>query len=179
MKNSNDKRNYRIDFATMTLIMTAEFAKAANIPGTAEYKTLRSILRDFPNLKMSRKTHATPKSYISKSGEQFKKNQFSGLTYEAMERFIDAIPDHEEYSAQYDYAKDIAENLGMVPYVLARQWFLAQFPKYRKNALAYLSEHPNLVLVADLINLKVSEIKTEVSPDATVTPATLSVKKSA
>lgn len=154
MANSTNKRNYRIDFSTMTLIMTADFAEKAYDPDTDEYEILMRLKKDFPDLKTSRKTHSTPKSYTSKkTGEKFKDNQFKGLTYENMERFLSAIPNSEEYQAEYEYAKKIAEKLRLKPYVLVRDWFLAQFPKYRKNPIVYLTEHPDLVKVADLANV--------------------------
>lgn len=170
MANSTNKRNYRIDFSTMTLIMTADFAEKAYDPETDEYKTLMRLKKDFPDLKTSHKTHATPKSYTSKkTGEKFKDNQFKGLTYENMERFLAAIPNSEEYQAEYEYAKDIAEELRMKPYILSRDWFLTQFPKYRKNALAYLTEHPDLVKVETLANVKIVR-EADASP---ATPATI------
>lgn len=52
--------NYRIDFFRMTLIMTAEFAANAYDPTTAEYKVLTRLKKDFPDLKIERKTHRTP-----------------------------------------------------------------------------------------------------------------------
>ena len=54
--------NYRIDFFRMTLIMTAEFAANAYDPTTAEYKVLTRLKKDFPDLKIERKTHRTPPS---------------------------------------------------------------------------------------------------------------------
>ena len=47
--------NYRIDFTNMTLIMTAEFAEKAYDPATEEYKTLKRLKKDFPDLKVSSK----------------------------------------------------------------------------------------------------------------------------
>ena len=54
--------NYRIDFTTMTLTMTAEFANRAYDPNTDEYAILTRLQKDFPQLRVVRKTHRSPKS---------------------------------------------------------------------------------------------------------------------
>lgn len=73
--------NYRIDFTQMTLIMTAEFADNAYIKNTEEYKILTRLKKDFPDLKIERKTHRTPSKYRTKQGEEYTHNQFKDLTY--------------------------------------------------------------------------------------------------
>lgn len=165
-------KKYKFDVIGKTLTLTADFVEEMNNPQSDEFALYQQFIKEIPGLKVVRKTHATPKSYKTKSGETFLHNQFKGLTYENMERFLSAIPNSEEYQAEYEYAKELAEDLRMKPYVLARDWFLTQFPKYRKNALAYLTEHPDLVKVADLAN--VGEAKA--SP---ATPATISKLKKA
>ena len=56
MKNTNNsKRNYRINFTTMTLTMTVDFAERAYNPATDEYKILLRLQHDFPDLKVERK----------------------------------------------------------------------------------------------------------------------------
>jgi len=73
-KVSKRDMNYRIDFTTMTLTMTAEFADRAYDPNTEEYKILTRLQRDFPRLRIVRKTHRSPKTA----------NPAKGLTYERM-----------------------------------------------------------------------------------------------
>ncbi len=161
-------KKYKFDIISKTLTLTADFVEAMNNPKSDEFTLYQQFVKEIPGLKVERKTHSTPKSYTSKkTGEKFKDNQFKGLTYENMERFLAAIPNSEEYQAEYKYAKDIAEELRMKPYILSRDWFLTQFPKYRKNALAYLTEHPDLVKVADLANVgeaKASPATPAISP---------------
>ena len=70
--------NYRIDFSKMTLTMTAEFADRAYDPNTEEYEILTRLQRDFPRLRVVRKTHRSPKTA----------NPAKGLTYERMEKYI-------------------------------------------------------------------------------------------
>lgn len=54
--------NYRIDFTKMTLTMTADFALKAYDPTTEEYEILTRLQRDFPRLRVVRKTHRSPKT---------------------------------------------------------------------------------------------------------------------
>lgn len=70
--------NYRIDFTKMTLTMTADFALKAYDSTTEEYEILTRLQRDFPRLRVVRKTHRSPKTA----------NPAKGLTYERMEKYI-------------------------------------------------------------------------------------------
>ena len=144
--------NYRIDFTRMTLIMTAEFADNAYRPDTEEYEILTRLKRDFPDLKVERKTHRTPSKYTTKDGEVYNHNQFKDLTYERMEKFISKIPQSETYRAEYDRVKDYAEAVSKNGYHLVRKWFVKQFPHFRKNPLFYIDNAPLLVLAKTVID---------------------------
>ena len=119
--------NYRIDFSRMTLIMTAEFAANAYGPTTAEYKVLTRLKKDFPDLKIERKTHRTPTKYRTKSGEEYERNQFKDLTYKRMEKFLSYIPNGAKYQKEYDFVKDFATSMNGNGYTLVRTWFTNQF----------------------------------------------------
>ena len=60
--------NYRIDFAKMTLTMTADLALKAYDPTTEEYEILTRLQRDFPRLRVVRKTHRSPKTASPRQG---------------------------------------------------------------------------------------------------------------
>ena len=76
---------YAIDFTNNTFTMNYTFAKASKIVGSAEYRTVKRALEDFPNLtvitkagreittprKTNRLTYANMRTYISvqKNGE--------------------------------------------------------------------------------------------------------------
>ena len=149
-----DKKNmnYRIDFSRMTLIMTAEFADNAYNPETEEYKILKRLQRDFPDMKIERKTHRTPSKYKTKEGEEFARNPFRGLTYKRMETFISKIPNSEVYRAEYDCVKDFATSINGNGYPLVRDWFITQFPKFRSDPMFYLKNKPVLVLAKTIID---------------------------
>ena len=144
--------NYRIDFTKMTLIMTADFARNAYIEDTEEYKILTRLKKDFPDLKIERKTHRTPSKYKTKEGEEFARNPFRGLTYKRMETFISKIPNSEVYRAEYDCVKDFATSINGNGYPLVRNWFIAQFPNFRSDPMFYLKNKPVLVLAKTIID---------------------------
>ena len=116
-KMSKREMNYRIDFTKMTLTMTAEFADNAYNPTTEEYAILTRLQKDFPQLRVVRKTHRSPKTA----------NPAKGLTFDRMEKYIllhenadelidlqDGEQDPEKNSAIAVYLFDITELSGLV-----------------------------------------------------------------
>ena len=141
---------YKFDFTTKTLTITKAFAEKAENPETAEYNLLMKFQQDFPNLTIVRKTHRSPKKYHAKSGEVYNCNQFKNLKYENMERFINALPEGENKTQIFETYTFLRYDLGLIQtnaYKLVREWFVKQFPHYRKNPLFYLK---NEVKVIDL-----------------------------
>ena len=143
-------KNYRIDFARMALIMTADFAAKAYDPTTPEYEILVRLKKDFPDLKVERKTHSKPTSYTtSKSGEKFYNNPYKGITYDNMKRFIDTVDDKKgSYAAKYDRVYNYALGMGKKrAHAIVAGWFVEQFPKYRTDPFYYYSKgnRPNII----------------------------------
>lgn len=114
-KISKRELNYRVDFTKMTLTMTADFADNAYDPTTEEYKILTRLKKDFPNLRIVRKTHRSPKTA----------NPAKGLTYERMEKYIRL---HENADELLDLFQKVQSAGRGYPYVKA--WFVKQFPNY-------------------------------------------------
>ena len=157
----NGNKNYRIDFARMTLIMTADFADKAYDPETPEYEILVRLKKDFPDLKIERKTHRTPSKYTNKQGEEFTRNQFKDLTYKRMEMFISKIPNSKMYAEQYQEVKDFATAINGNGYSMVRKWFVAQFPNFRKDPMFYLNNKPVLVLAKTIMDEATQEQREE------------------
>lgn len=111
------KLSYRVDFTTMTLTMTAEFADRAYDPTTEEYEILTRLQRDFPSLRVVRKIHRSPKTA----------NPAKGLTYERMEKYINL---HENADELLDLFQKVQSAGRGYPYVKA--WFVKQFPHYNE-----------------------------------------------
>ena len=100
-------KSMKVDFVAKTITITAECAERMNDPNSTEYKAIRQLCADFPSMKIVKRTHRTPRKYVSKStGEKFNCNQFKNLTYENMETFISGLPNAEQYMTAFNFLKD-------------------------------------------------------------------------
>ena len=151
---------YKIDFAANTITITADFAKAMNNPASAEYQIVAQVRKDFPEMRIIRKTHKTPSKYQTKTGEKFNCNQFKNLTYKNMETFIMGLPAAEAYMEEYLFLKNYAAEVQTNGYTIIRRWFVAQFPDFRKNPLAYLTNQPDVVSAAEVAEQYEAEMET-------------------
>ena len=142
---------YKVDFTTRTITITAEFEKAMSNPEAAEYKIIRQLCADFPGMRIVKRTHRTPTHYTSKNGEKSACNPYKNLTYEKMERFMDALPNGAEYRKQYDFLKNQAAAIQTNGYSIVRSWFIAQFPLYRKEPLFYLTGEHMVLSASDFL----------------------------
>ena len=136
---------FKFDVVSQTLTITAKFNEQMGNPMSEEYKLVMQFRADFPNLTIVRKTHKTPSHYTTKSGEKFNCNQFKNLTYDRMEKFISALPQNVEYMSEYTVVKNFATSVKGNGYPLVREWFMTQFPEFRKNPLFYLNNTPQIV----------------------------------
>lgn len=148
------EKYYRLDVVSKTLTISKAFADAVANPKSAEYKLYTRLMKEIPGLTVVRKTHRTPTSYTSSRGEKFSCNQFKNLKYENMERFMAALPDNEAYFEQYSFLRYSAACIQTNRYALVRDWFIAQFPEFRKNPLFYLYNKPVLVRAAEVIEMR-------------------------
>ena len=139
---------FKFDVVSQTLTISAKFDEQMANPMSEEYKLVMQFRADFPNLTIVRKTHKTPSHYTTKSGEKINCNQFKNLTYDRMEKFIAALPQNEEYMREYTVVKNFGTSVNGNGYPLVREWFMAQFPEFRKNPLFYLSNTPQIVMAS-------------------------------
>lgn len=152
---------YTFNPVAKTLVITAAFAKAMQDINSAEYALYTQLMADIPNLEVIRKTHASPKKCVSKStGEKFNCNQFKNLTYKNMETFIMGLPAAEAYMEEYLFLKNYAAEVQTNGYTLIRRWFVAQFPKFRTDSLAYLTTQPAVVSAAKVADQYEAEMAT-------------------
>lgn len=140
---------YKFDFTTKTLTITKAFADKANNPNSEEYITLMMFQQDFPDLTIVRKTHKTPSKYRAKSGEVYNCNQYKNLTYAHMETFISALPNSDELMKNYAYLRYVVGKVQTNTYKLVREWFVAQFPKCRKDPLFYINNEVKVIDIND------------------------------
>ena len=130
------------DAVSRTLTITAKFAEMMNNPEREEYKLVVKFQKDFPGLRIAKRTHRTPTRYNTKSGETYNRNQFKDLTYDRMEKFMRVLPQGEAYLTEYETVKAFAEVVKHNGYPIVRSWFIEQFPHYRKDPLFYMNFSP-------------------------------------
>ena len=68
-----------------------------------------------------------------------------------MEQFISALPNSTEYLEQYNFLKRTASAVQTNGYSIVRNWFVAQFPLYRKDPLFYLTGEPTIISGVDFL----------------------------
>ena len=145
------KRAYVLDVVNNTLTLSADFVDAMNDPTNAEYQLVCQFQHDFPNLRVVRKTHATPTRYRNSDGSTTARNKHNNLTYERMERFMNALPDGAEYLTAYWELRGKAEDMCASPYAAVSAWFMKQFPQFRSNPLFYLDNKPKVIPISAII----------------------------
>ena len=133
---------FNLDIVSKTLTVSAKFAEMMSNPGSEEYQLVIQFQTNFPDLRIAKRTHRTPTRYITKSGETYTRNQFKDLTYDRMEKFMSVLPQKEAYLAEYNTVKEFACAAKKNGYPLVRQWFVEQFPHFRKNPMFYLNNSP-------------------------------------
>ena len=143
-----------MDIVNKTRTIRNEFGKAVASGKGDEYKLYTRLMKQIPGLTVVRKSHRTPTSYTSSSGEKFSCNQFKNLKYENMERFMAALPDNEVYFAEYSFLRYSASAIQTNRYALVRDWFITQFPEFRKNPLFYLHNKPEIVKAATVLEMR-------------------------
>ena len=155
--------NYRINLVSKTLIISAAFEKAMNVPTSDEYRFYVQLQHDIPGLKVARRTHKSPTKYHTQNGEIFHCNQYKHLTYE---NIINALPKRDELLKVYRYIRDKAGPTQTSPYTAVRRWFVAQFPYFRDNPLFYFNNDYKIITDIESIIQSVQEESAKVSKSA-------------
>ena len=120
-----------------TIELTKTFATAAAKFGTEEYKQLQEVRRDYPTYRVITVSRTAPKP------------QFKGLTYNYMEKYIEAhddekqsiMNDYLDLRAMSDAAKDAMAEAAS--YQDVKDWFLNTYP-----AIKEFHEKRNKILAA-------------------------------
>lgn len=113
---------YKIDFTAMTIQMNYKFAAAASQYGSSEYKLIKSIKADFPQMRevvRAGRVITTPRPT-------------KRLTYENMKRYISAYDNSDELMERFDIVRRLSMPMKS-PYKYVRDWFVAQFPNYQEQ----------------------------------------------
>lgn len=143
---------YSLNLSTKTLTITKDFEDAIATGEGKAYDLYTKFVRDIPGLTVIRKTHKTPRKYVSKrTGEVFNCNQFKNLKYENMEGFINGLPNGEDYMTAYIFLKNCASLPQTSRYTAVRKWFVAQFPNFRKKPLFYLYNKVDVIDFTEIL----------------------------
>ena len=110
---------YKIDFTTNTLIMNYKFHAASQQYGSPEYKLVKSITKDFPDISIS----------VQAGREVTTANKNKRMTYENMKKHIAAYDNSEELLEVFETVKALSKPLAN-PHKFVADWFRMQFPDY-------------------------------------------------
>ena len=123
---------YDISFENYTITLSANFLRKASTLGTKEYYEMLQLHHDLPGFQFQ-KAEAEKKAA----------NKNKNLTYKHMREYIAAIITDEEEAKKMLEQMQKVEALSKVqanPYKYVHDWFVKQFPDYKKVQLANNSE---------------------------------------
>lgn len=135
---ADELKGYKIDFVKNTLTLNYKFANAAfNDYGSPEYRRMKDILADFPQLKV-----------IVEAGRKITTTrETKRLTYKNMETYMEQFDNSDELLNMFFKVKKMSKPLAS-PYKYVCDWFEAQFPDFRdcpdlENAEADVVDAPD------------------------------------
>lgn len=149
---TDELKGYKIDFVKNTLTLNYKFAdKAFNDYGSPEYRRMKDILADFPQLKViveaGRKITTTRKT--------------KRLTYDNMKTYIEQFDNAEELKAMFEKVQLMSKPLAS-PYKYVQDWFKAQFPNYKECPTPGKANHKvGVVDAPDTSNYKAKDNEAE------------------
>ena len=149
---ADELKGYKIDFVKNTLTLNYKFANAAfNDYGSPEYRRMKDILADFPQLKViveaGRKITTTRKT--------------KRLKYENMKIYIEQFDNADELKAMFEKVQLMSKPLAS-PYKYVQDWFKAQFPNYKECPKpGKVDQKVAVVDAPDTNNYKAKDEKTE------------------
>ena len=86
-----------------------------------------------------------------------------------MKGFIEGLPNHEELLDAFNFLRYKASLVQTARYKVVREWFVTQFPEFRKNPLYYLNNNVKVIDYAPFI--KKSQEQKEAQEQGNKVPA--------
>jgi len=156
-------RKPTIDHENKKIRLPKAFAKASGKYGSEEYKLLMKMKKDVPNYEV-----------IVETTRKQPRDNYKGLTYDYMERYIKTKANSEELMEEYFELRGIGtgydEIIRKASYVQVKKWFLAKFPEINE----YKQERKE---TWEAIDKKAKELKQEKAkatmPNAVYVPTIL------
>ena len=156
-------RKPTIDHENKKIRLPKAFAKASGKYGSEEYKLLMKMKKDVPNYEL-----------IVETTRKQPRDNYKGLTYDYMERYIKTKENNEELMNEFYELRGIGtgydEIIRKASYVQVKKWFLAKFPEINE----YKQERKE---TWEAIDKKAKELKQEKAkatmPNAVYVPTIL------
>ena len=157
-------RKPTIDHENKKIRLPKAFAKASGKYGSEEYKLLMKMKKDVPNYEV-----------IVETTRKQPRDNYKGLTYDYMERYIKTKANSEELMKEYFELRGIGtgydEIIRKASYVQVKKWFLAKFPEINE----YKQERKETWKVIDKNAKELKEQKAKATmPNAVYVPTILS-----
>lgn len=122
----NKTTNYTINFETEEIIITKKFGKAASQIGTAEFKVMQQLRKEFAGF-----------SFVYKTIERKEnKRSYKGLSIDEMQRFLSGK--REEEQEMFKKVLAVAANK-QGKYAIVKKWFLDRYKEAYSKEVAELN----------------------------------------
>ena len=117
------KETFKINHENNTIEMTKQFAKASGKYNSEEYKLLMKMKKDLPNYDV----------IVEEPNSKKPRDNYKGLTYDYMERYIKDKPNHEDILKEFNELRGISTEYEAImkktSYLKVKKWFLTTFPE--------------------------------------------------
>lgn len=131
-------KGIQIDFVNNTIIITKKFYTEAMEYGTEEYKALKEIQAENPQMKIT----------IKQANRANRRNAYKGLTYRYMRKFIStmdpaSLNTFDEVQLYYEglYSDSLSVYNGV------REWFIDNYPDHKEMIVESVPQRPALKIV--------------------------------
>ena len=115
-------RTPTIDHENKKIRLPKAFAKASGKYNSEEYKLLMKMKKDVPNYEV-----------IVETTRKQPRDNYKGLTYDYMERYIKEKPNHEDILKEFNELRGISTEYEAImkktSYLKVKKWFLTTFPE--------------------------------------------------
>ena len=101
--------------------LSNNFAKAASLFGSDEYKQLQEARRDYPNYRV-----------VTLKQKGTGKAEFAKLSFDFMDKYVKDHAKNDELKAEYRSLRGLDENGIAADYQIVKDWFLNTFPEFEK-----------------------------------------------
>lgn len=118
-RNAEKMNGIKIDFVSGIIYISKSFNERANNPMSEEYKLLKEVRNDNPSFKV-----------VYREGKE-RTSPYKNLKYANMEKYIKVYENSDELLEMFKKVKILSKSHPS-PYNYVVDWFMEQFPNYKK-----------------------------------------------